>query len=194
MGTPFEIGDTVRMRHDYAMAKDISCAITTALENNLCTVEDLDFPFVILNNGKGARVKTLPDILEKVSEEPTMWDLKVDVDSMTIRGLGTFGSPLGNPCSEESYHTAKDVIHEIAETLASRGKSRDNGQERSMARTVRTFNAMTDHELTEEDGWLFMQYLKDSRSRSGDYSFDDYLDKAGYAVLAAECADREASQ
>lgn len=91
----------------------------------------------------------------------------------------------------EGPMTAADFLRTAAEVLIDRGKSRDDGQERSMARAVRTFNAMTGHELTEEEGWLFMRYLKDSRSRSGEYNRDDYVDGVGYAVLQAECADRD---
>ena len=32
--------------------------------------------------------------------------------------------------------------------------------ERSMGRTVRAFNAVTGHDLTEADGWLLMALLK----------------------------------
>lgn len=92
--------------------------------------------------------------------------------------------------SEDGPMTAGEFLRAAAETLIKRGKSRDNGQERSMARTVRTFNAMTGHELTEEEGWLFMRYLKDARARSGEYNRDDFLDGVGYAALQAECADR----
>lgn len=86
------------------------------------------------------------------------------------------------------------ILRKAADTIEERGKQRDgSGQERSMARTVAAFNAMTDHKLTEEDGWLFMQYLKDSRSRAGQFTEDDYLDKAAYAALQAECAITENS-
>ncbi|QFS87598.1 MULTISPECIES: DUF6378 domain-containing protein [unclassified Marinobacter] len=84
---------------------------------------------------------------------------------------------------------AGDILRKAADVIDERGKQRDGaGQERSMARTVATFNAMTGHKLTEEDGWLFMQYLKDARSRAGQFTEDDYLDKTAYAALQAECA------
>lgn len=58
--------------------------------------------------------------------------------------------------------------------------------ERSMARTVEAFNAMTGHNLTTLDGWEFMILLKMSRSREGMYHEDDFLDRLGYELLAAE--------
>jgi len=84
-----------------------------------------------------------------------------------------------------------DLLEDAARTIKQRGKTRDgSGSERSMARTVAAFNAMTGHYLTEEEGWLFMRYLKDSRSRKGEFNIDDYEDGIAYAALQAECAIR----
>lgn len=60
--------------------------------------------------------------------------------------------------------------------------------ERSMARTVTAFNAITGHTLTEEQGWLLMGVLKQVRSQSGGFRADNYEDEAAYAALRAECA------
>jgi hypothetical protein len=88
--------------------------------------------------------------------------------------------------------TATEVLHKASELIGQRGADRDTPQgERSMARAVRTFNSMTEHGLTEEEGWLFMQYLKQSRSRAGAFRDDDYLDEVAYAALRAECALNE---
>ena len=71
--------------------------------------------------------------------------------------------------------------------LEDRGKERDQPDgERSMARCVRTFNAMTGHELSVEDGWLFMVYLKHARMRGGSFRLDDYEDAVSYEALMAE--------
>jgi len=83
---------------------------------------------------------------------------------------------------------APDFLTNAAELMESRGKERDNEGERSMARCVAAFNAMTGHNLTEEDGWLFMVYLKHSRARGGSFKLDDYEDAVAYEALAAEAA------
>lgn len=63
--------------------------------------------------------------------------------------------------------------------------------ERSMAKTVVAFNAITGHNLTEEEGWLFMENLKQVRSLQGNFKADNYEDLAAYAALRGECASRE---
>lgn len=55
-----------------------------------------------------------------------------------------------------------------------------------MARTVSAFNALKNKDLSTEDGWDFMVLLKMSRSQEGQYHEDDYIDRLGYEVLAAE--------
>jgi hypothetical protein len=51
---------------------------------------------------------------------------------------------------------------------------------------VAAFNAITGHELSNEDGWLFMEVLKKCRSVQGSYKYDDFRDGVGYAALRAE--------
>jgi len=59
--------------------------------------------------------------------------------------------------------------------------------ERSMAATVRAFNALTGKNLTEADGWEFMILLKLVRGRQGAFRADDYVDAAAYCGLLGEC-------
>ena len=61
------------------------------------------------------------------------------------------------------------------------------GGERSMGQTVRAFNAITGRDLTEAEGWLLLQVLKDVRqwSASG-YHHDSALDGVAYSALKAE--------
>lgn len=94
---------------------------------------------------------------------------------------------------EPEPDTAGDLLLSASYLIGQRGRERDaeNG-ERSMSRAVATFNAMTGRSLSEEEGWMFMRYLKDSRSRSGGFNRDDYEDGVAYAALQAECALREA--
>ncbi len=89
---------------------------------------------------------------------------------------------------------AIDVLIEAQGHLANRAATYDAPQgERSMAKTVQAFNALTGHEITEEQGWLFMVCLKAARSQQGAYRADNYEDGAAYFALACESAD-EAEQ
>lgn len=60
--------------------------------------------------------------------------------------------------------------------------------ERSMGATVDAFRAITGHDLTEEQGWLFMGLLKMVRSQQGGFRADHYEDLAAYAGLQGEAA------
>jgi hypothetical protein len=63
--------------------------------------------------------------------------------------------------------------------------------ERSIGKTVAMFNTLTEHGLTEEQGWLFMTCLKMVRAQAGDYRADSYEDGAAYFALAGESAAQE---
>ena len=79
------------------------------------------------------------------------------------------------------------VIKDVSDTIVDRGKERDlDDGERTIPRCVKAFNAVTEHDLSPEDGWLFMQILKMCRSKQGDFKYDDYRDGVGYAALRAE--------
>lgn len=84
--------------------------------------------------------------------------------------------------------SAPEILKEAIRCIGDRAKEREMDQERSMKRCVAAFNAMTGHTLSEEEGWLFMVFLKVSRSQQGEFKLDDYVDMAAYAALAGECA------
>jgi len=89
---------------------------------------------------------------------------------------------------------AAEMLGRAAALLHERGQSYDKPQgERSMARTVSAFNAITGRDLTEAEGWLFMQQLKQVRlfTRSG-YHADSAEVNIAYAALMAEAKEREA--
>ena len=92
------------------------------------------------------------------------------------------------------------LLRGAADTIAQRGQERDTSadgqqQERSMAACVAAFNALEGTQLTERQGWAFMQVLKMTRAaataRNGRYNADDYLDGAAYAALGGEAAQAE---
>ena len=86
-------------------------------------------------------------------------------------------------------NTAQHILHRAADLIQQRAEQRDQANgEKSMAKTVQAFNAIYDTELTEVQGWHFMELLKMVRSAYGVYTPDDFNDKVAYAALAAEAA------
>lgn len=83
---------------------------------------------------------------------------------------------------------AVDFLNQAATTMAERGKQYDQPTgERSMARTVAAFNAITGQSMSESDGWLFMLILKQTRQWSTPaYHEDSAIDSVAYAALLAE--------
>lgn len=83
---------------------------------------------------------------------------------------------------------AHEFLQAGVDAMADRATQRDTPDgERSMNRAVIAFAAMTGHELTEHDGWLFMALLKMSRATASDVvREDDYIDGAAYFALAGE--------
>lgn len=88
--------------------------------------------------------------------------------------------------------TAASMLTAALGHMEDRAKTYDApGGERSMGKTVAAFNIITGLELTEEQGWLFMEILKQVRSQQGNYRADNYEDMVAYAALRGECAARE---
>lgn len=92
---------------------------------------------------------------------------------------------------------ADEVLQIANEAIAQRGVMYDSTgqqQERSMGKVVAMFNALTGHELTNEQGWKFMCLLKLARSEQGEFSLDSFIDLAAYAALAGEEAAKHDQQ
>lgn len=88
---------------------------------------------------------------------------------------------------------ALDFLQDSMNTLEQRGKDYDqeNG-ERSMERTIIAFNAITGKQLTEAEGWLLLQLLKDVRQWTAPaYHHDSALDCVAYSALKAEALINE---
>lgn len=84
---------------------------------------------------------------------------------------------------------AHEILQAAAGHLKDRAATYDKPEgERSMGATVEAFNAVTGHNLTETQGWLFMALLKAVRSQQGAYKADSYEDGAAYFALAGESA------
>lgn len=91
--------------------------------------------------------------------------------------------------------SAPDLLDKAARLMEERGKQYDaNGKaERSMGKVVKAFNVITGRELSEPEGWLFMQLVKDVRlfTKPG-YHQDSAEDCIAYAALKAEAKQAEA--
>lgn len=90
--------------------------------------------------------------------------------------------------------TAAEFLKKGLQHMQDRAATYDKPQgERSMGKTVAAFNIITDLNLTEEQGWLFMGLLKQVRSQQGNYRADNYEDGAAYFALQGEAAERDRS-
>ncbi len=87
--------------------------------------------------------------------------------------------------------TAPEFLQKALDAISNRAAERDQEQERSMARCVNVFNALTDHALSEREGWMFMVCLKAVRAQAGRLQLDDYVDGGAYFALAGESAVQE---
>lgn len=97
--------------------------------------------------------------------------------------------------SEErpEYRVAPEFLRRAAEIMDERGKQYDKPEgERSMGKCVDAFNTITGHTLTEAEGWLLLQILKDVRQwqRPG-FHQDSAEDCIAYAALKAEAKQKE---
>lgn len=75
---------------------------------------------------------------------------------------------------------APEILAKARQHMEDRAAARDQAAgERSMARTVAAFNALTGRDLSERDGWLFMAVLKAARAFTTPTGIpDDYEDGA----------------
>lgn len=85
-------------------------------------------------------------------------------------------------------NTAPEFLRRAATIMEERGKQYDKpGGERSMGKTVAAFNAITGRDLSEAEGWLLLQVLKDVRQwQNPGYHADSAEDCIAYAALKAE--------
>ncbi len=86
-----------------------------------------------------------------------------------------------------------DLLAKAKSLQEQRAKDYDQpGGERSMGKAVAAFNIITESDLTESEGWLLMQILKDVRDRSvATGHVDSIEDCVSYAALKGEARLRE---
>ncbi len=89
--------------------------------------------------------------------------------------------------------TATEFLHRAADIMTERAKQYDKPEgERSMGKCVAAFNIVTGRDLSEAEGWLLLQLLKDVRQwqRPG-FHQDSADDCIAYAALKAEAKAKE---
>lgn len=110
-----------------------------------------------------------------------------------LMGTRTFivGSAGGG--GESARPTATGLLVRASEHMDARASQYDKPEgERSMGKAVEAFNAITGRDLSEPEGWLLLQVLKDVRlfQRPG-YHADSAEDCIAYAALKGEAKARE---
>ena len=83
---------------------------------------------------------------------------------------------------------AIEILEKSTDTIKARGAVYDPSgkEERSMAQTVQVFNALTGHELTEREGWIFMVCLKLVRAESTVRVVSSDLEESEETIQASE--------
>ena len=102
-------------------------------------------------------------------------------------------APALTPAPAAADLSAPGILTSAAGHMADRAAIYDKPEgERSMGKTVAAFNILTDHKLTEAQGWLLLQLLKDVRlfQRDG-FHRDSAEDCVAYAALKAEAKAKE---
>ena len=110
---------------------------------------------------------------------------EVEAGAIVEVAEGVEPSPVPDPMAAELLGRAARHMHDRAATY-----DKPEG-ERSMGRAVQAFNAITGRDLTESEGWLLLQVLKDVRlfTRS-EYHADSAEDCIAYAALKAEAKSK----
>ena len=122
------------------------------------------------------------------------------IDGLTGAELKDYRVLARRPAEQKSFTddtdlsvtTSQDILTEAGEIQVNRGVTYDAPSgERSMGKTVAMFNTYSGLNLTEEQGWHFMEILKMVRSSQGNFKLDNYVDGCSYASLAGEAAARD---
>lgn len=88
---------------------------------------------------------------------------------------------------------APEYLRKAAELMEERGRQYDQPEgERSMQKAVQAFTIITGVRISEPEGWLFMQILKDVRQWQNPATFhaDSAEDCVAYAALKAEALEK----
>lgn len=126
-----------------------------------------------------AKIQNMASGMPSTLLNPTQWAIVEHRPTETINAF----IPVEQPS------TAPELLNQAAQLLAERGQQYDkSGNERSAAKIVAAFNAVTGRDLTPGEGWLFLTLLKAVRFYSNTETphRDSLEDMIAYAALHAE--------
>ncbi len=84
----------------------------------------------------------------------------------------------------------KQLLETCIKVLDERGKQRDNSEgERSMQKIIELFYFRTGVQISVQEGWIFMQCLKQVRMKTGLPDIDNFIDLINYIALEAESVE-----
>lgn len=109
---------------------------------------------------------------------------------MTINTAEFIARPAQQPVTSRPAHL---IAEAACQHMRDRAAQYDQPQgERSMGRAVTAFNSITGRDLTESEGWLLLQVLKDVRQwqNPSQYHQDSAEDCIAYAALKAESLEK----
>lgn len=124
-----------------------------------------------------------------VIENPVRFSVLVSREQMGAKVQSVEPEENCNGCEAVRYPTASEINDQAMKHIRDRASTYDQPQgERSMGKTIRAFNAITGRDLTESEGWLLLQVLKDVRQwqNPNEYHQDSGEDCIAYAALKAE--------
>lgn len=118
---------------------------------------------------------------EQIAAELRMVRRLEQLIGMGERGMSKYDG------EENVTRSAENILLDAAAIQRERGKQYDaaGGRERSMGRIVAIFNTLYGTNLTEYQGWKFMEILKMVRGAQKPHE-DSEVDCVSYAALAAE--------
>lgn len=89
--------------------------------------------------------------------------------------------------------TSKQLLLKAADLVSGERRASHGDAFSNFSHTARLWTAYLNGrgEITAHDVPMMMVLLKVSRTQSGKFNEDDYVDAAGYSALAAECFSTE---
>lgn len=113
-------------------------------------------------------------------------------DFNIVHTINSFIERIDKEVAKAKAKEAQQFLQEAMDVMSERGKQYDSQEkERSMGKTIQAFNIITSKDLTESEGWLLLQLLKDVRQWSKEaYHEDSALDCIAYAALKAEALNQ----
>ncbi len=124
-----------------------------------------------------------------VLENPVRFSALLSLTEVGVKVQSVEPEENCNGCEAVRYPTASEINDQAMKHIRDRASTYDQPQgERSMGKIVIAFNAITGRDLTESEGWLLLQVLKDVRQwrNPNEYHQDSGEDCIAYAALKAE--------